>query len=158
MAEAMNLALDILLQRLEIYDSVALDFDKATVFLISDGHPTSSQSEMKRAARRIREMEEIGKLAVFPIATQHGAMNGFRTLCVRQPVKLRDANYREMFRWMSLLAIEASRSRPRRGYRDFRSDSSRRLGHPVVLQLPRTGQNQFGIADALEIPSHENLL
>lgn len=101
MAEAIHLALAMTLQRLEIYHAASLDSFKATALLLTDGAPTSPPAEIKHAAQHIRELEHEGKLAFFAVATEHAAMDSLRRLSVRQPVRLRDARFREMFRWMS---------------------------------------------------------
>ncbi len=107
-----NLALDLLEKRKEEYKRAGIDYFQPWIVLMTDGQPTTN--EHIAAGSRTCDMEQAGKLVVFPIAIGNAAE--LSTLAMfskkRQPLRLKGLNFREFFQWLSKSVSRVSQSRP----------------------------------------------
>jgi uncharacterized protein YegL len=111
LAEAVHVALDIILGRLELYDAASLDRFKPTIFLFSDGKVRLITDLFESAATRIQQQEAAKQLAFFAVATQDAAAETLQKLSVRTVVKLRNADFQGMFQDMARSVRTVSTSR-----------------------------------------------
>ncbi|MEM7536374.1 MAG: VWA domain-containing protein [Chloroflexota bacterium] len=98
MGEAINLGLDMIQRRKEIYRSNGVSYYRPWIFLITDGSPTD---EWKTAAARVQEAEASKSVAFFAVGVQKANMNTLNQISTRQAVKLQGLHFQEMFVWLS---------------------------------------------------------
>lgn len=109
MGRAVLTALDMRAARKAPYRRNGVAWDLPWALQITDGAPTDSITE---AARRVREAEELKKLAFFAIGVDGADVNLLRQLAVREPLRLKGLAFRELFQWLSASLSSVSRSRP----------------------------------------------
>lgn len=114
MGEAVNLALDRLEQRKNMYKQSGTDYYQPWLVLMTDGSPNGSTSELDRSIQRVNEMVSNRKLTVFPIGIGNDAdMNVLKQYSPnRPPLKLKGMNFREFFTWLSQSVSRTSQSIP----------------------------------------------
>jgi uncharacterized protein YegL len=100
MGAAINRALDLLAQRKAEYRSHGVAYYRPWAFLITDGEPTDGDA-WRQAAQRIRTEEHDNGVAFFAVGVDRANMQRLATIAVREPVKLKGHNFREMFLWLS---------------------------------------------------------
>lgn len=114
MGEAVNMGLDKLEERKQLYKDVGLDYFQPWLILMTDGAPNGLQSEFDRAVQRTVEMVENKKLTIFPIAI--GPQANMNTLSLfspeRTPLKLQGLKFSEFFAWLSQSVAKTSQSIP----------------------------------------------
>ncbi|MFN8444284.1 MAG: VWA domain-containing protein [Caldilineaceae bacterium] len=111
MGSAINLALDKLEERKKIYRNSGLSYYRPWMFLVTDGQPTDGAA-WQGAATRLREAESKKKVAFFAVGVEGADMNTLAQLSSRQPVRLKELNFREMFVWLSTSLTSVSHSNP----------------------------------------------
>ena len=77
------------------------------VFLITDGEPTD---DIVRAAHLIQNGEESKAFMFFAVGVDGARMEVLRDLSVRQPLKLRDLRFDQLFQWLSSSLSATSKS------------------------------------------------
>ena len=111
MGEAVDMALNLLEDRKKEYAAVGVDYYQPWLVLMTDGDPTDS---VDNAARRTSELINEKKLTIFPIGLGEGA--DMKTLArfspKREPVRLKDLNFKEFFEWLSKSVSQVSQSTP----------------------------------------------
>ncbi len=112
MGEAIVTGLDMVQQRKALLKANVVPYFRPWVWLMTDGKPTSEDSVMERAAELIRRGEEEKAFALFACGVTGADMNALGRLAVRKPLRLRETNFPEMFRWLSSSLKATSRSRP----------------------------------------------
>jgi uncharacterized protein YegL len=103
------------------YREAGIPYYRPWIWLVTDGAPTDhwrdSLGEVQAEIRR-------GGVEVFTIGTSNADFSVLREVSTpRQPVRLREARYREMFVWLSQSLKPVSRSEP---------------NSPLVLESPGT--------------------
>jgi len=111
MGTAINLALDRIGDRKQVYKQNGISYYRPWVFLITDGAPTDGDT-WKTAARRVRDAETQKKVAFFTVGVEGADMSVLGQISSRQPLKLKGLNFREMFVWLSSSLASVSRSKP----------------------------------------------
>jgi uncharacterized protein YegL len=109
MGAAINLALDNIDERKQIYKQHGISYYRPWVFLITDGGPTD---EWATAAVRVREAESKKKVSFFAIGVAGARMETLRQISTREPVMLQGLEFKKMFSWLSTSLAGVSRSRP----------------------------------------------
>ncbi|MFN5060160.1 MAG: vWA domain-containing protein [Chloroflexota bacterium] len=118
MGSAMQMALDIVHERKQLYQQNAIPYYRPWVFLISDGAPTDA---WKRVAATMRQAEQEKKLAVFAVGVKGADLEVLNQFSNRPAVTLRGYSFREMFVWLSA---------------SLRHVSSSQVGSAVALTPP----------------------
>ena len=99
MGEAINMAMDMIDQRKKVYRQNGLPYYRPWIFLVTDGYPTARA--WQAAAQRVKEAEATQKVAFFAVGVEGADMKCLSQISMRQPVKLKGLNFREMFVWLS---------------------------------------------------------
>jgi uncharacterized protein YegL len=108
MGKAINLALDELEERKQVYKANHISHYRPWIFMITDGEPND---EWQSAARRVKKFEEEKKVAFFAVGVEGADMNRLAEIAVRQPLKLQDGKWQTMFEWLSNSLSSKSRSK-----------------------------------------------
>jgi uncharacterized protein YegL len=111
MGTAINLALDKIDERKQLYKQNGVSYYRPWVFLITDGGPTDG-NVWQTAAQRVREAESRKRVAFFSVGVEGADMGVLEQISSRQPLKLQGLNFREMFVWLSSSLTSVSRSKP----------------------------------------------
>jgi uncharacterized protein YegL len=106
---AINLALDKLANRKQVYRDNGISFFRPWVFMITDGAPTDP---WKRSAERIKEGEASKSFAFFAVGVEGANMETLAQISVRQPLLLKGLRFRDLFVWLSSSMKSVSRSVP----------------------------------------------
>jgi len=114
MGEAVNLALDKLEERKQMYKKVGVDYYQPWLVLMTDGSPNGDPKELERAVTRTVEMVGSRKLTVFPIGIGSSAdMNVLARFSPnRAPLRLQGLKFHEFFAWLSKSVSKTSQSIP----------------------------------------------
>lgn len=117
MGEGVNLALDLLESRKEMYRSFGRDYYQPWLVLMTDGEPDDNDKEREevgRAEKRIRDMVANRKLTVFAIGIGKEANLEVlkRFSPSRAPLRLKGLNFSEFFEWLSQSVSRTSQSVP----------------------------------------------
>lgn len=114
MAEAVDMALDMLQARKAEYSSKGVDYFQPWLVLMTDGCPTSRDSDVDKASKRCSELVRDRKLTIFPIGIGKGA--DMETLGRfspnRSPLRLQGLKFSEFFAWLSRSISSTSQSTP----------------------------------------------
>lgn len=111
MGTAINLAIDKLNDRKQIYRRNGISYYRPWIFLVTDGAPTD-KDVWPIAAQRIQQEESKKKIAFFAVGVEGANMEILSRISGRQPLKLQNLDFREMFVWLSSSLAGVSRSRP----------------------------------------------
>lgn len=109
MGGAINLALDKITERKNIYKQSGISYYRPWIFLITDGAPTD---EWQSAASRVRDWEDQKKVAFFSVGVAGANTNVLAQMSSRQPLQLQGLKFREMFQWLSASLSGVARSQP----------------------------------------------
>jgi uncharacterized protein YegL len=113
MGEAINLALDLVEERKARYRAYDVAYYRPWIFLVTDGEPQGEPEEaMREASRRIREAEEKKQVAFFAVGVERANLSKLKQITVRDPLRLRGLDFREMFVWLSRSMQSVAHSRP----------------------------------------------
>lgn len=100
MGMAINMALDKLEERKQIYKKAGISYFRPWVFLITDGEPTD---EWHPAATRIQAMEEQKGVTFFVVGVDKANLSTLAQIAPknRPPAKLNGLDFASMFIWLS---------------------------------------------------------
>ena len=114
MGEAVELALDMLEERKQVYSDTAGTYKQPWLILMTDGYPYDYKSSMSKlgkyhgnsindASSRSYELDKKGKLTVIPIALgdEAGAEILKKFSYTNNPVRINNLNFEEFFRFLS---------------------------------------------------------
>lgn len=122
MGAAILRALEMVEQRKAAYRAYDVGYYRPWIFLITDGEPQGeAPAVVESATRRIREAEEAKRVAFFAVGVENASLPTLQRIAVRQPIRLKGLNFREMFVWLSRSIQGVAHSRP---------------GDPIALQPP----------------------
>jgi uncharacterized protein YegL len=111
MSAALLLALELVELKKRAYKASGLDYHRPLVFLLTDGDPTDLD-RWPEAVRRVREAERGKKIALFSVGTGAADFKRLAELSPdRTPLRLQEARWETMFRWLSRSVQARSRSR-----------------------------------------------
>ena len=108
---AVQLALDQLEARKQIYRNNGLTYYRPWIFLMTDGQPTDG-TVWQNAALRVKEAESKKKIAFFSVGVHGANMQMLAQLSLRQPLHLQALKFRELFTWLSTSLTSVSHSTP----------------------------------------------
>jgi|688.fasta_scaffold500975_1 uncharacterized protein YegL len=111
MGSAILAGLDMITKRKSVYKAAGIAYYRPWVFLITDGDPDPGDPWMA-AAEKVKQGEASKSLAFFTVGVEGANMNVLSQIALRQPVKLKGVNFREMFLWLSQSMQAVSQSSP----------------------------------------------
>ena len=111
MGAAIELGLDMLEGRKQVYKSNGTSYYRPWIFLVTDGVPTDSWQAPAQAAQ---QAEAKNKLAFFTVGVEDADMAVLAQIASpnRPPLHLKGLDFREMFIWLSASLNSVSHSRP----------------------------------------------
>ena len=114
MGGAVDLAADMLANRIRAYQEIGCESYTPWLILMTDGMPNGNPLYLQRAMKKVVDMEDNGELVVFPVAVGEDA--DIETLSrfsrKRRPIGLLDLNFSEMFCWFSESISRVAASAP----------------------------------------------
>lgn len=101
-AEAVNIALDMLEERKKLYKAKGIDYHQPWLVLMTDGNPTSSSEALLRVAERTNKAVQEGKLIILQIAIgEYANIRALQRFSVNTPVlRLEGLKFNEFFEWL----------------------------------------------------------
>lgn len=120
MGSAIETALELLAKRKQTYKDHGIAYYRPWVFLITDGGPTDSWAE---AARKVKAGESQNSFSFFCVGVKDARMDILEQIANRQPLKLKELRFHDLFVWLSSSLKSVSASMP---------------GTPVTLPNPAT--------------------
>jgi uncharacterized protein YegL len=107
MGAAIQQALSLLDQRKATYKANGISYYRPWVFMITDGGPTDAWSE---AANEVRRREEAKGLSFFAVGVEGAHFDVLKRISVREPLKLKELRFRDLFVWLSNSLSAVSKS------------------------------------------------
>jgi uncharacterized protein YegL len=107
MGAAIEQALSLLDQRKNVYRTNGVSYYRPWIFLITDGGPTDP---WKAAAEKIKAGEAAKTFSFFAVGVEGAKMEILEQISVREPIRLKQLQFRELFIWLSNSMKAVSRS------------------------------------------------
>jgi uncharacterized protein YegL len=107
MGSAILKALEMVEERKQRYKSNGVSYYRPWIFMITDGGPTD---EWKTAAAKVREGEASRHFAFFAVGVEGAHFDVLKQIAVRDPLKLNELRFRDLFIWLSSSLSQVSRS------------------------------------------------
>jgi uncharacterized protein YegL len=110
---AIDKALEMVEERKTRYRAYDVAYYRPWIFLVTDGEPQGeAPEEVERAVARLREAEQKKQVAFFAVGVENANMEALAKISVRQPLRLKGLDFREMFVWLSRSMQSVAHSRP----------------------------------------------
>ena len=109
MGAAIEVAIEAIAQRKQVYKQNALHYFRPWLFLITDGGPTDS---WKNAAAKVKEGEKNKSFAFFSVGVHGANFEILKQISTREPLAMNAMNFRELFVWLSQSQRSVSQSNP----------------------------------------------
>ncbi|HSU13904.1 vWA domain-containing protein [Longimicrobium sp.] len=110
---AIEKALEMVEERKQRYRAYDVAYYRPWIFLVTDGEPQGEPPEaVERATQRLREAETKKQVAFFAVGVENANMEALARIAVRQPLRLKGLDFREMFVWLSRSMQSVAHSRP----------------------------------------------
>ena len=102
LGEAIHQGIDLLQDHKQFYWTEQIPFHRPWVFLISASPPTDLWHS---AAGRIRHGETTKAFSLFPVGLHGADFDNLRKLTTREPLRLKDLRFRQLFKWLANCAV-----------------------------------------------------
>lgn len=106
MGSGIQLALEELANRKELYKRNEISYFRPWIMIISDGQPTD---EWRNAAAKLKAAEKNKELICYPVAVGDAEIKILSEMSFNTPVKLNGLEFTKMFQWLSASVTEVSR-------------------------------------------------
>jgi uncharacterized protein YegL len=111
MGEAILRGLEMLQVRKALYREHGVSYYRPWLFLITDGEPQGESEELiEQATQRIKDDEANKHVAFFAVGVEAADMSRLSQISVREPLKLKGLNFKELFVWLSASMQQVSQS------------------------------------------------
>jgi len=110
MGQAVNMAMDMVESRKQVYKANGISYFRPWLFLITDGGPNDEGWEA--VAARAVEQDTAKKFALYGVGVEGADFERLAKFTVREPLKLRGLEFRKLFQWLSSSQQSVSRSTP----------------------------------------------
>lgn len=104
-------ALDLLQTRKAEYRRHGRMYYRPWIFMITDGGPTD-QPAVPRAVESLQAAEKGNHVAFFAVGVEGANMEMLTAIAVRQPLRLKGLNFKELFVWLSRSMETVTQGRP----------------------------------------------
>jgi uncharacterized protein YegL len=95
---AIEAGLALLDQRKQAYRSNGVSYYRPWVFLITDGGPTDY---WQAAAEKVKQGETANHFSFFAVGVEGARMDILSQITTREPLKLQQLRFRDLFKWLS---------------------------------------------------------
>lgn len=109
MGEAIERGIEMIKKRKTVYKENGISYYRPWIFLITDGAPTD---KWHNAAKLVKEGEEEKAFMFFAVGVKGANMGILRQISDREPLKLKELRFRDMFIWLSHSLSTMSSSNP----------------------------------------------
>jgi uncharacterized protein YegL len=104
---AIDAGLNLLDQRKQTYRNNGVTYYRPWVFLITDGGPTDY---WQSAAERVKQGETANRFSFFAVGVEGARMDVLAQITTREPLKLQELRFRDLFKWLSNSLSAVSKS------------------------------------------------
>lgn len=109
MGAAILQAIEMIRTRKEVYKTNGISYYRPWIFMITDGGPTDS---WQQAASAVRQGEQQKSFAFYTVGVDGANFEILSQIATRQPLKLKELRFRDLFKWLSHSMASVSRSQP----------------------------------------------